>query len=360
MRLDQSAQPTFARHETFHPRYGWLKKAYDGAAADPRVFTNEQATVLLGVGKNMVRAIRFWGLAARVLTHAPDPDRPRLPLTVPSRIGVTMFADDGWDPYCEDPATLWLLHWWMLAPVSLLPAWWVAIHDFSGVEFTEDQLQGFVADHIAGTPGWEAPHPSSLQKDVSCFLRTYTAHGGPARSGIDDWLDCPFRDLGLLRSVPGQARTYRFVIGHKPTLPGEVVAFAALDFLARTDSGSRTVTLSRLATEPGGPGRAFRLTEAALTVALDQVAGPDGFRLASPAGIPQLSFDGDPAELATHTLHRYYSQRRKGLGCAHYVAGAQADEPADGQPTLDITVGHSLDDLRPEAHRDTARVGGRQ
>jgi len=359
MRLDQSAQPAFARHETFHPRYGWLKKAYDGAAADPRVFTHEQATVLLGVGKNMVRAIRFWGLATRVLTHAPDPHRLRLPLTVPSRIGATMFADDGWDPYCEDPASLWLFHWWMLAPESLLPVWWVAIHDFSAVEFTEEQLEGFVADHIAGTPGWEAPHPSSLQKDVSCFLRMYTAQGGSARSGIDDWLDCPFRDLGLVRPVPGQARTYRFVIGDKPTLPADVVAFAALDFLARTDAGSQTITLSRLANEPGGPGRAFRLTETALTAALERATGSGGLRLASPAGIPQLSFDGDPAELATHLLHRYYSQRRTGLTRPYRVAGAEAGEPATAQPTLDATIDPPRGRAQPEAPSDAAKVGGR-
>jgi hypothetical protein len=288
-----------------------------------------------------------------------------------------VFADDGWDPYCEDPATLWLLHWWLLAPKSLLPVWWVAIHDFSAVEFTEDRLEAFVADHISGIPGWEAPHPSSLQKDVSCLLRTYTAHGGPARSGIDDWLDCPFRDLGLIRAVPGQARTYRFVIGAKPTLPPEVVAFAALDFLARTDAGSHTVTLSRLATEPGGPGRAFRLPETHLADALDRTTGLGDLKLATPAGIPQLSFEGDPAELATRILYRYYSQRRKGLTSGHQVAGPDADAPAIDQHTLDIAVerepGQSaaaerepiLDDPPPHPRQSkpvgrAAKAGGRR
>ena len=31
MRLDESCERVFARHETFHPRYGWLKKAVDAA-----------------------------------------------------------------------------------------------------------------------------------------------------------------------------------------------------------------------------------------------------------------------------------------------------------------------------------------
>ena len=65
MQLSEAAEPVFARHETFHPRYGWFRKAYVAATRDPHVFTSEDAPVRLGVGKNMVRAIRFWGLPRR-------------------------------------------------------------------------------------------------------------------------------------------------------------------------------------------------------------------------------------------------------------------------------------------------------
>ena len=49
----------FARHETFHPRFGWLKKGFDKADRDSGIFLREDAPVLLGVGKNMVRSIRY-------------------------------------------------------------------------------------------------------------------------------------------------------------------------------------------------------------------------------------------------------------------------------------------------------------
>jgi hypothetical protein len=52
--------PVFARHETFHPRFGWLKKGFDLAKQDPDIFLREDAPVRLGVGKNMVSAIRYW------------------------------------------------------------------------------------------------------------------------------------------------------------------------------------------------------------------------------------------------------------------------------------------------------------
>ena len=62
---------SFSGHETFVFRYTWLKKAVDAVLADSRVFAQEDAIVTLGVGKNMVRSIRHWGLATGVLEEEP-------------------------------------------------------------------------------------------------------------------------------------------------------------------------------------------------------------------------------------------------------------------------------------------------
>src|SRR5579885_1940203 len=57
----------FSGHETFPFRYAWLKKGLDAAADDPAVFRRDEALTALGVGKNMVRSIRHWCLAAGVI-----------------------------------------------------------------------------------------------------------------------------------------------------------------------------------------------------------------------------------------------------------------------------------------------------
>ena len=56
-------QPIFARHETFHPRFGWLKKGFDKAVENSAIFSEESASTALGVGKNMVKAIRYWSVS---------------------------------------------------------------------------------------------------------------------------------------------------------------------------------------------------------------------------------------------------------------------------------------------------------
>jgi len=54
---------SFSGHETFPLRFNWLKKGIDAAAEDPEIFNSDRAIAEFGVGKNMVRAIRHWGLA---------------------------------------------------------------------------------------------------------------------------------------------------------------------------------------------------------------------------------------------------------------------------------------------------------
>jgi hypothetical protein len=50
---------TFSGHESFQCRYLWLKKGYDFVKKGGS-FNKEDAVVELGVGKNIVGAIRYW------------------------------------------------------------------------------------------------------------------------------------------------------------------------------------------------------------------------------------------------------------------------------------------------------------
>lgn len=332
MRLDEACEPTFARHETFHPRWGWLKKAVDAAERSGRAFTEDEATLHLGVGKNMVRSIRFWGHASKVLAAADDPYRRRIPLSVPSRIGEALFGSTGWDPYAEDPSTLWLLHWLLHAPISKMPVWWSAFSEFGAVEFSDEQLIDFVTDQVAAVSSWPSPHPSSIRKDVACLLRTYApSFDSGRRQAFDDIVDCPMRELGLVRVIDQKARVYRFVVGPKPTLSPEILLYASLDFLARTDALAQTVTVSRLASEAGAPGRIFKLPEVDLVELLEEAARRTNLiRLARPAGVVQVGFDGAPAAVATEVLSEFYGSRGLGSGPTdgRDYAGRGADEPS--------------------------------
>lgn len=329
MTLEQAAIPTFANHQTFHPRFGWIKKGYDAAASDPDIFNVPHAPVALGVGKNMVDAIRFWSTATRVVTRIPHPEKSRVTTLVPTRFGYALLDDRrGFDPYMEDTTTLWLLHWQAVSAPSFLPVWRLAFNEFSAVEFTEEELQEFCIDEVAATT-WPQPKDSSIQKDVDCLLRMYTRRETKGRQTLDDLLDSPFRELQIIQPSPGSRRSYRFVRGEKKSLSPAAVAYMCLDYMEKHDRGNRTVSSTRLALDPGAPGRLLKLTEHEIVDALEYASRKaGGFRVARPAGSHQLVVDGQPALAALAVLASHYGKHAPSLEIHDLeVAGHAAMQP---------------------------------
>ncbi len=306
MHLVEAARPMFARHETFHPRYGWFRKAYAFVAEDPHIFLRDDASVEIGVGKNMVRAIRFWGLAAKLIIENPNSPRPRSPDLITTPLGDELFGADGWDRYMEDPGTLWLLHWLLLASRSRLPVWWLAFNEFHAVEFSEEDLKAAITTQLEAAGGWARPHPSSIKKDISALLRTYAPAVRSGRTGIDDILDCPLRELNLIGRSAATGR-YRFTLGAKATLPPAILTYAVLDYVKRIKTRENTITINRLAHEPGSPGKVFKLAEGEMLACLEPVIERINMvGLAVVTGAPQLSWSEEPSEIAREILNDYY------------------------------------------------------
>lgn len=290
------ATAVFARHETFAPRFGWLKKGFDAAAENPEVFLGADAPVVLGVGKNMVRSIRYWCYAFKLLTDRSVPGQ-RGRASEPTPIGRALLGPKGWDPYLENPASLWLLHWLLLAEPCMATAWHFAFTIFSRPEFTADHMEEALAEFVAGSLGGPRVAASSLRKDVTCLLRMY-GEPAPGVAVSEDTLHSPFADLGLLR--PGvESRSYTFDVGEKPELPAKVVVAACLDYTGRSAPGAQTVSVSRLLYDPGSPGMALKLSESALCAAIEEVGTQhSAITLADTAGLVQLAFSGQPGPLA--------------------------------------------------------------
>lgn len=300
--------PVFARHETFHPRFGWLKKGFDAAAKDAAIFLSEDAPIRLGVGKNMVRSIRYWCSAFKVLEN----DRP-------TEFGDRLLNDNGWDPFLEDPASLWLLHWKLLEPTCTATAWDFTFNIFRPVEFSANDLFDALRNSCQ-TQGIRIAE-SSLNKDITCILRMYVE--GSSQTGVmEDSIDCPFAELGIIDTA-GKARHYNFRVGEKTNLPPEIVTAACLEF-ASTQGEQKTISISKLCYEIGSPGLVFKLSESALCEAIAQVERsldrisifpPQAakkpprektLRLSETGGLIQLSFTDEAIALAGAIVDRYY------------------------------------------------------
>ncbi|MBW4582231.1 MAG: DUF4007 family protein [Tildeniella nuda ZEHNDER 1965/U140] len=305
-----ATRQAFARHETFHPRFGWLKKGVDQATQDPAIFLQDDATVRLGVGKNMVRSIRYWCSAFKLLEDVGEASRHE---NCPTEFGKQLLGSSGWDPYLEDPASLWLLHWKLLEDPCSATTWAFVFNQFRGVEFTVDELFNQLCDYRDREAARVAD--SSLRKDMNCLLRMYGSQQFKA-SASEESLDCPFADLGLIRSA-GNARSYTFRIGAKPTLPAEIVVYACLRYVGQFAEGVQNVPVVKLLYDRGSPGLVFRLTESALYEAIEYCSRFTNDRggaiatlgIADVAGKLEFFFLGQPLQMAEDILNRYYATR---------------------------------------------------
>ncbi|MCM1982006.1 DUF4007 family protein [Lyngbya confervoides] len=288
----QAKKSVFARHETFHPRFGWLKKGFDRASKDPTIFLCKDAPVRLGVGKNMVRSIRYWCGAFKLLEN----DQP-------TDFGQQLLGWDGWDPYLEDPASLWLLHWKLLEPACLATAWHFVFNYFQQNEFTVEDLFYRLSEFLDQASIKIAD--SSLKKDINCLLRMYVTQD--ARSSVsEDSLDSPFVDLGLISSA-GDSKHFAFRLGNKPSLPAEVIVHACLCYSALHSKTTKSIPVSRLLYEVGSPGMIFKLTESSICGAIESVSKSNlNVGIEDSAGLLQFSFDRDPVKLSTEILNDYY------------------------------------------------------
>lgn len=300
--------PVFARHETFHPRYSWLRKGFCAARDDPKIFLRSDAHISLGVGKNMARSIRYWCHAFKLLREEPVP-RSRRKASLTSAVGELLLGPEGLDPYIESRATLWYLHWQLLRIPCLATAWQYLFFAFANPDFSADELVSALAEYV----GIEYPRArtaeSSLRKDTNCIIRMYARvpSGGTVS---EETIQCPFAELGIIRPSEDQRR-YRFLVGRKRGLSDHLIAAASLEFSALHQVHNvRTVSLSKLLRDPGSPGMAFRLSEADLYGALERVVeeGGSGLSLADAGGIVHLAFDVSPDELATQLIRRQYER----------------------------------------------------
>jgi len=244
------SSPIFARHETFHPRFGWLKKGYDAATKNSNVFLEEDAAVTLGVGKNMVRSIRYWCSAFGVLGEVSRKGNAGKEC-VSTSLGEHLLADGGWDPYLESNASLWLLHWQLVQPNGHATAWDYSFNVFHLSEFTEDQLFQSLDDYIKKSRPSISISPASIKKDVNCIFRMYARHSASkSKSLTEESLDCPFSELGIIETV-GDSPYYSFKVGPKDGLEPEIIVSSCLEYasfliLSKTElSGVLIVWISK-------------------------------------------------------------------------------------------------------------------
>lgn len=297
---------SFSGHQTFPFRYAWLPKGVRGIEREPTLFSRPDAMITLGVGKNMVDSIRFWCGALKLA--AID---GRKGTGMPTELGSRLLRKTGWDPYLEDPGTLWLLHWQLVESAEVASTWYLAFTRWNRDVFTRDELTDWIIS-VARDSGKKSATPVSIRRDVDVFLRTYVPSRADTRRPVEDSFDCPLVELGLIRELDDGV--FQFSRGPKPTLPVEIFGFALKRYWDMYASDQGTLGFETLLYGPGSPGSAFKLSESSLALLLDSLPAWMGFRYDETAGLRVLlrtDSAHDPKTIAF--LDKYYRAQSKGV-----------------------------------------------
>lgn len=284
----------FQGHDTFICRNNWLKKGYDFLQGGGN-FTNADAVVRLGVGKNMVTSIRYW-LRSFGLTSETDTLQP---------IAHQLLGADGFDPYLEDEATLWYLHY------LLVKSGRASIYHFifnelrkQGFSFSRAQLQQFVARKCAERGA--ALNENTLESDMTVFVRTYGPSGKDSgKVDIEEESTGLLQDLGLLTISKTDGIRYHIENMERPELPWQVVLLAILE----NEAYGEAISFTDLEVAPDSPGLVFALNEKGLFYKIEEMMAqfPAAIVYSSTAGNRVLTIKKDQINL-TEVLQAYYGQ----------------------------------------------------
>ena len=181
----------FSGHESFPCKSMWLKKGYD-FLVDRNKFTDPDAVVKLGVGKNMVQSIKFWMRAFGLLNDDGA-----------TEIARYLFDDrEGKDPYAEDNATIWILHYLLVvtAVSSIYRLFFVDLQR-EKKELDKEQILSFIKRKCNVPEQKNVFNENTVRKDIRVLLQNYLAPTSP--KGNEEYANL-LLELGLLRESEGK------------------------------------------------------------------------------------------------------------------------------------------------------------
>ena len=199
METNSNTKSTFSGHETFACKSLWLKKGYD-FVKEGHSFNDEDAVVVLGVGKNMVSSIRYWLRAFGLI----DPENK-----------TTLLADfifdieKGCDPFVEDVQTLWLLHWNLIYTNYATIYRQIFLHFHKErKEFSKANICAFLKrknlDKAFSGMVW---NDNTINKDISMLVRMYVS---PNTDVYEDY-SAILLDLNLIKRISKDLYEFNYV-----------------------------------------------------------------------------------------------------------------------------------------------------
>lgn len=287
----KSVKYTFSGHESFQCRHLWLKKGYDYILYQ-KSFTDEDAVVRLGVGKNMVSSIRYWMRAFNIIDSKDNP----------TEFGNRLFAADGYDPFLEDDASLWLLHY-QLVKNGLASTYSIIFNEFrkEKIFFNKYTFVNYLK-RIREADKTFTFNENTVAEDFDVFVKMYQSNENT--KDVEDSFSGILSEIELLKTIgEGKSEQYQIENTERVKLPPAVFLFSILSNQNYGDS----ISLNSLEYETNSPASIFCLNRSGLTNKISEIVHDNNqITFTDHAGIKELQFKKKPN--AYSILDIYYGQ----------------------------------------------------
>ena len=268
----------FSGHDSFVCRYSWIPKAVNAIQDDPSIFADEEkAIIAMGVGKNMVKSMKFW---AEVMGIIQPASQSKNALT---DFGKIIFdcstGHHGCDPYLEDIRTLWLLHWKLSSHVeNPVFAWDYMMNKWHTPEICLSKVIPIYIEEAAKLS--RDISADTIKDHFSIFLHTYVQGRTHEDAILEDSLDSPLIELNLIRkageriveNTGKRELVYAFNKEEKPDITPALFLYALLDFKERRLPNSQKLSFNQIANGHGSPGQIFKLPESSIRERLEKMS----------------------------------------------------------------------------------------
>jgi hypothetical protein len=267
---------TFSGHDSFQCRQLWLKKGYD-FVQEGKNFNDEDAVVKLGVGKNMVSSIRFWLKAFNIIDNKD----------IPTEFGKRLFDDEnGYDPFLEDEASLWLLHY-QLVKNGFASIYSIIFNEFRKEKlfFNKETFVNYVKRIGESNPDLNF-NENTVGKDFIVFANLYK--NDPESKDVEDSFSGILSEIELIKTM-GKAKEEQFYIENteRDNLPEAVVLFTILD----NSNYGNSISLNSLEFDLNSPGSIFALNRSGLINIISEIVSDyKDITFTDQAGIKELQF----------------------------------------------------------------------
>lgn len=294
----------FRAHDTFFIRKGWLSKGMERIVEKPDLFVdkNENPMDILGIGSNMVKALRYW-MQTVGLTQEPKRGR-RIQTLTP--LGQRIFDNDC---YIEELGTLYLLQYKLASQKNEATAWYYFFNEFSMSEFTKEEFVQQLQNYIMMDEYSSSVAIRSLNDDFNCIINTYLPRykSNPGKVSPENNIDCPFGELGLVDISNKKQKTYKKSTPSSKSFNPWVV----LAVIMEQAEGRNEIALNELLTKPCNIGKVFNLDAITMLDVLHEIESMGMLKIIRTAGLDvihlntQMTFD--------ECVAKYYETIEEGL-----------------------------------------------